>query len=148
MRRTIAAVAAIVTVAAIALAPSSNASTPSFKDWVRVGSGITEPGVHIAPDGTIFVDGPAGAPTNHSKLFRSTDGGATFQETSWGTGFNRFPGGGDSDVAFRVTPNGQRVYFLDLWAGSNSISISEDNGTTWTKGNPFTTLPLLSLIHI
>lgn len=141
MRRTVSLAVTLIAAAAVALAPGSGASAPSFHDWVRAGSGITEPGIHIAPDGTIFVDGPSGVPV-HSKLFRSTDDGQTFSEVAFGTGFNRLPGGGDSDVEIRTTPSGQRIYFLDLWAGSNSITISEDNGATWTTGTPFTTLPL------
>lgn len=140
MRRSLAAAFSLFTIAALTITPG-RATTPVFADWVRVGAGATEPGIHIAPDGTIFVDGPAGLGA-HSHMWRSTDAGATFQATDFGTALRRLPGGGDSDVAIRTTPSGQRVYFLDLWAGSNSLSVSEDNGTTWTTGTPFTSLPL------
>jgi len=34
-----------------------------------------------------------------------------------------------------------RVYFLDLWGGSNSLSVSHDGGDTWTVGNPIVGIP-------
>ncbi|HEX9712495.1 MAG TPA: sialidase family protein [Actinomycetota bacterium] len=140
MRRMIALVAGLLTITALALTPS-RADVPTFAPWVQVGTGISEPGVHVGPDGTIFVDGPSGLGV-HSKLWRSTDGGNSYDEIVFSRGLSRLPGGGDSDVAIRTTPNGQRVYYLDLWAGSNSISVSEDNGETWVIGTPFTSLPL------
>lgn len=140
MRRAIGLLAGLLTIAVLAIAPG-HAAAPTFAPWVTAGSGVTEPGVHVAPDGTIFVDGPAGTP-GHSRLWRSNNDGASYSEVRFSTGISRLPGGGDSDVAIRPTPDGQRIYFLDLWAGSNSISISEDNGDTWIAGTPFTTLPL------
>lgn len=137
MRRTIAAALAATLVSVLA-ATTSRAATPAFGTPVRVpgGNQITEPGVNVSSNGTIYVDGPAGTP-GRSRLWRSTDGGASFNSLSFGT-TARLPGGGDSDVATR----GNRVYFLDLWAGSNSLNVSEDGGSTWTFGSPYSTLPL------
>lgn len=136
MRRIVTMMAAVGLVAALGFT-SGHADGPMFGNAVRVGTGISEPGIHVAPNGIVYVDGPAGLGT-HSKLWRSTNGGASYEAVNFGTGMNRMPGGGDSDVATR----GSRVYYLDLWAGSNSLSISEDNGETWVVGQPFTSLPL------
>lgn len=118
----------------------SGSAAPTFGTPVPMPAtgGAFEPGIDIAADGTIFVNGPPGIPI-HSKLWRSMDGGATFSARPFNGNFGRLPGGGDSDV---VTRAGGRVYFIDLWAGSNSIARSEDNGSTWTAGTPITTLPL------
>lgn len=135
-KRILAVATSVTAVAALVLIPA-RAGTPVFASWVRVGGGATEPGIHIGPTGTIFVDGPEGFP-GHSALWRSTDGGLTFDEVVFSTPWRRLPGGGDSDVAIR----GERIYFLDLWVGSNSVSMSEDNGSTWVAGTPITSLPL------
>lgn len=116
----------------------ARAAGPTFAAPVRASGGGSEPGIDIGGDGAVFVNAPSGLGV-HSKLWRSLDGGASFQPTVFSTGYNRLPGGGDSDVV--VAPGG-RIYFLDLWAGSNSLTVSLDNGTTWTSGTPFTTLPL------
>ncbi len=130
---------AISLMAMLALAPDlGRASLPTFGVPVRAGLTGSEPGIDIAADGTIFVNAPSGLGLQ-SALARSTDGGAKYTRLSFPNPYNRFPGGGDSDVTLGA---GGRVYFLDLWAGSNSIIASDDNGTTWTRGTPFTTLPL------
>lgn len=129
---TLAALCALVSTFAL-----TNVHAASFT-VVRTGaSSFTEPSVHISEQGDIFVDGPEGAPTNHSSLYRSQDGGATYQKMDFGTAFRRTPGGGDSHTVTRDN----RVYFLDLWAGSDAISVSEDRGTTWAYANPISTLP-------
>jgi len=127
------------------LMSTGRASGPIFDAPVllRGSSNASEPVIKIAPDGSIFVSPIFGIPT-HSPMWRSTDGGLTFKQLTFQAPYNRLPGGGDSDVVVVPHPNGQtnRVYFLDLWLGSNSISVSEDNGTTWTRGTPITSLPL------
>lgn len=132
----------VLCLALVSLAPMLVANTapaaPLFLDPVGMPASGTEPGVDIGADGTIFVNATTGLGV-HSVLNRSTDGGATFQQVTFTAPWNRLPGGGDTEAA--VAPGG-RVYFLDLWGGSNSIAYSPDNGTTWTRGTPFTTLPL------
>jgi hypothetical protein len=142
VRSTIARVRSVVPVLVcvfVAVLPTfARGATPTFTAPVRTPIGGTEPGIDIADDGTVFVNAPAGLGI-HSGLARSVDGGAHFKALGFPTPYTRFPGGGDSDVA--LAPGG-RVYFLDLWAGSNSLTVSQDNGETWTSGTPFTTLPL------
>src|SRR3954447_3716636 len=62
---------------------------------------VSEPGIDIASDGTIYVNGPSGLlsnlPGSPSPVFRSTDGGATFVQTPDSLRAN-FPGGGDADI--------------------------------------------------
>lgn len=113
-------------------------AVPSFGAPARVGAEGFEPGIDIGGDGAIFVNSTVGIPVR-SPVWRSTDGGDSWTRLQIPTPLNRFPGGGDVDVA--VGPNG-RVYHLDLWAGSNTITVSRDNGETWSYGSPFTTLPL------
>lgn len=117
---------------------SGHATGPSFTAAIITGSGVTEPGIDVGTDGTIFVNAPTGLP-GLSKLWKSTNSlGTNYSPVTFDNNTNRLPGGGDSDV---VTRDG-RVYFLDLWAGSNSLRRSDDNGATWALGTPFTTLPL------
>lgn len=121
------------------IATQGRAGAPAFsRAYVRVGSPGYEPGIDISPAGTVFVNAPVGL-GGHSRLWRSTNGGSNFSEVQFGLPGSRLPGGGDSDVA--VGPGG-RVYFLDLWGGSNSLSRSDNDGLTWSTGTPLTTLPL------
>ncbi|MHB8510826.1 MAG: sialidase family protein [Actinomycetota bacterium] len=138
MRRLIAAVAA--STALLALCVSGAQAAPSFGTPVKMPNGTgTEPGVHVAGDGTVYVDAPQGVGF-HSKLWRSNSHGG-YDALDFQTPIGRFPGGGDSETLLGRGLS-KRVYFLDLWAGSNSLSRSEDGGSTWTAGTPFTTLPL------
>jgi hypothetical protein len=93
---------------------------------------MSEPGVVVAPDGTLYVDGPEGllssAPTSPSPVFRSEDGGATWSETPFGMRAD-FPGGGDSQVA--IDPASGTLYMTDLWLGDSTVSVSSDKGETW-----------------
>ncbi|HVL33087.1 MAG TPA: sialidase family protein, partial [Actinomycetota bacterium] len=138
MRRIVATALGLSIVAAFAVTSGTADTSAAAFDIVRVGSGgFGEPGINIGDDGAIYVDAPTGAPT-HSRMWRSNNGGYNYTAVNFNAPFNRFPGGGDSDIALR----GTRVYFLDLWVGSNAITISEDGGQTWTTGTPFTSLPL------
>jgi hypothetical protein len=132
----------VLCLAALGLVPllvaNAAPASPAFLAPVGMAASGTEPGVDIGDDGTIFVNATTGLGV-HSVLNRSTDGGATFQQVTFSSPWHRLPGGGDTDTA--VAPGG-RVYFLDLWGGSNSIAFSPDNGQTWTRGTPCTTLPL------
>lgn len=112
-------------------------AAPAF-DLVRVGPVHSEPGIDVGADGVVFVNAVRGVPSR-SPLWRSTDGGLTYETRAFDSPYHRFPGGGDSDVAVGLDG---RVYHLDLWVGSNSIVMSRDNGETWTSGGVFSTLPL------
>lgn len=137
MPRRLALSLALVGLVPVVLAGPAPAA-PSFLAPVGMPASGTEPGIDIAPDGTIFVNATTGLGI-HSVLNRSTDGGASFQQMVFGTPWGRLPGGGDTEAAVAA---GGRVYFLDLWAGSNSLTYSADNGATWARGTPLTTLPL------
>src|SRR5213594_5008744 len=94
---------------------------------VVTGLDTAEPGVDVAPDGTIYVNAPAGllshAPGSPSFVFRSDDGGATWTLTPPGLRAN-LPGGGDSDLS--IDPATGTVYMTDLWLGSATVSRSTD----------------------
>lgn len=138
-RSILAASVALLSVALIA--GTSGASSPSFDSVKISGSRGFEPGVDIASDGTMFANEPLGFP-GHSVLYRSTNGGTSYQQIIFPSPYSRLPGGGDSDVEVAIGPNGkERVYFIDLWVGSYSIIISDDNGDTWNWGSPLTFLP-------
>lgn len=127
-------------VAAAVLVPNLHAqAVPTFGSPVVVTSkDVSEPGIDIAPDGTIYVNGPSGiligsAGPGPSSLFRSTNGGASFVETSNLTRLDG-PGGGDSDLA--VAPDNGHLAWTDLWLGSSSVASDPvDKGDTWVT-NP------------
>src|SRR6266508_6047943 len=106
VRRTM--LAALATTAATALAvivPTSVAEAATFGTPVVVtGQDTGEPGIDVAPDGTLYVNAPTGLlsnlPGSPSFVFRSTDGGASWTQTPADLRAN-LPGGGDSDVAVR-----------------------------------------------
>src|SRR5213083_343592 len=98
---------------------------------VVTGLDTGEPGIDVAPDGTI-VNAPAGLlsnlPGSPSFVFRSDDGGATWTLTPPG-GRANLPGGGDSDLS--VDPGTGTLYMTDLWLGSATVSRSTDRGASW-----------------
>ena len=110
--------------------PNLPANAATFGAPVVVSSADnSEPGVEVAPDGTLYVHAPTGIPL-WSSIYRSTNGGAT-----WGqlTSITRASvGGGDIDMA--IQPNG-KLLFTDLWLGSSTVGVSSDKGNTWIQ-NP------------
>src|SRR5436309_8749547 len=98
---------------------------------VVTGLDTGEPGIDVAPDGTIYVNAPAGLlsnlPGSPSFVLRSDDGGATWTLTPPG-GRANLPGGGDSDLS--VDPGTGTLYMTDLWLGSATVSRSTD-GASW-----------------
>src|SRR4051812_38271938 len=97
---------------------------------------VSEPGIDVATDGTIYVNGPTGLlsnlPGSPSDVFRSTDGGSTWTLTPASLRAN-LPGGGDSDIS--IDPATGKLFMTDLWLGSSTVSSSSDIGQTWTA-NP------------
>jgi hypothetical protein len=95
------------------------------------GTDTGEPGIDVAPDGTLYVNAPAGLLSNlpgaPSFVWRSTDAGATWTLTPASLRAN-LPGGGDSDIS--VDGSG-KLYMTDLWLGSATVSTSSDRGQTW-----------------
>jgi hypothetical protein len=70
-------------------------------------------------------------------IFRSTDGGATFNQVSTGDGSSTgLPGGVSYDLVADPT-NGSVLYtstiFSDIVGGTNGVYRSTDTGSTWTK---------------
>jgi hypothetical protein len=91
----------------------------------------SEPGVDVAPDGTLYVNAPVGVlasvPGSPSDVFRSSDGGATWTKLPASLKAN-LPGGGDSDIA--ISADGSLAE-TDLWLGNSTVATSTDKGQTW-----------------
>src|SRR4051794_24202610 len=121
----------------LALVVGPAAARASFNSPVVVTSAnLGEPGIDVARDGTIYINGPTGLlsnlPGSPSDVFRSDDGGATWNLLPTGLKAN-FPGGGDSDIS--LDPQTGAIAETDLWLGSATVSKSTDKGQTWTA-NP------------
>jgi hypothetical protein len=130
----------VVTVGALLGAGASTAA--AFTTTVVTSEPMSEPGVAVAPDNTIYVDGPEGLlshlPGSPSPVFRSEDGGASWSKTPFSLREN-LPGGGDSNIA--IDPAKGAIYMTDLWLGDSTVSTSTDKGSTWTA-NPLQGLPV------
>ena len=100
------------------------------------GADLGEPGIDAAADGTLYINAPTGLlsnlPGSPSDIFRSDDGGSSWQLLPAGLKAN-FPGGGDSDIS--LDPQTGAIAETDLWLGSATVSKSTDKGATWTA-NP------------
>ena len=96
------------------------------------GDNVSEPGIDVAPDGTLYINAPVGVlsnvPGSPSQVYRSSDGGATWATLPQGLKAN-LPGGGDSDIA--ISADGT-LSETDLWLGNSTVATSNDKGQTWT----------------
>lgn len=96
------------------------------------GDDASEPGIDVAPDGTLYVNAPVGVlsniPGSPSNVYRSTDGGTSWTKLPPGLKAN-LPGGGDSDIT--IAPDGT-LSETDLWLGSSTVAVSTDKGQSWT----------------
>lgn len=115
------------------LAPLPQAAAATFLAPVVVsGDDASEPGVDVAPDGTLYVNAPVGVlsnvPGSPSRVYRSTDGGAHWTTLPDSLKAN-LPGGGDSDIT--IAPDGT-LSETDLWLGNSTVATSSDRGETWT----------------
>jgi len=125
------AVAGLVSVALLPATPL--AALGSFGTPVAIpGANVGEPGINVAPDGSIYVNGPAGLlshlPGSASPVFKSTNSGATWTTTNPGLRAN-LPGGGDSNIA--IDPVNGTLYMTDLWLVNSTVSRSTDGAATW-----------------
>src|SRR3954468_4084483 len=123
----------VATTTAVVLGAPGTAQAATFGASVLVSDdNVSEPGVDVAPDGTLYVNGPVGVlsniPGSPSNVYRSSDGGTTWTKLPASLKAN-LPGGGDSDIA--ISPDGT-LSETDLWLGSSTVSTSNDKGQTWT----------------
>jgi hypothetical protein len=118
------------------------ASAPAFSTTVVTSEPMSEPGIAVAPDNTIYVDGPEGLlshlPGSPSPVFRSENGGTSWTKTPFHLREN-LPGGGDSNIA--IDPANGSIYMTDLWLGNSTVSVSSDKGNSWLA-NPLQGLPV------
>ena len=127
------AVGALGALAGLVPFPAGPAGAASFGSPVVVsGDNASEPGIDVAPDGTLYVNAPVGLlsniPGSPSDVFRSDDGGATWAKLPASLKAN-LPGGGDSDIA--ISADG-KLSETDLWLGNSTVATSSDKGQTWT----------------
>jgi hypothetical protein len=113
-----------------------------FTTTVVTSEPMSEPGIAVAPDNTIYIDGPEGLlshlPGSPSPVFRSENGGTSWTKTPFSLREN-LPGGGDSNIA--IDPTNGAIYMTDLWLGDSTVSVSSDKGNTWTA-NPLQGIPV------
>jgi hypothetical protein len=114
-----------------ALQAAATTSGPFGTPVAVSGAAVGEPGINVAPDGSIYINGPAGLPSA-SPVFKSTDGGSTWALTPSSLR-SSLPGGGDSNVA--VDPTTGTLYMVDLWLASSTTSRSTDGAQSWVA-NP------------
>lgn len=131
--QTLFALSSAVLIAIGIISPHPASAVGSFTQPVVVtGENTAEPGIDIGPDGTLYINAPAGflsnLPGKASFLFRSEDDGVTWTQMPNGAR-DLFPGGGDSDVALDM--NDGTIYYADLWLGSSTVSVSHDKGKNW-----------------
>lgn len=133
--------------AAAALASRPALVAPEWLPSVHLGTvaGGAEPSIAVAPDGAVYITTPL-------NLWRSEDGGATYEWLGTPYCANLLPvgglpdppacvveerdpgmqGGGDADLA--ITPDG-RLHWLGLFAADAPIpyQFSDDRGASWSE---------------
>jgi len=126
------AAGAAVGVTSLTLLTTGVAYAATFNAPVVVsGADDTEPGIDVAPDGTLYINAPvsllSSLPGSPSDVFRSTDSGTTWSKLPASLKAE-FPGGGDSDIAIGADGS---LAETDLWLGSSTVASSTDKGQTW-----------------
>ena len=96
-----------------------------------------EPSMAIDPQGAIYITGPSGiqhdTSISASPVWVSYDQGKTFTgpiSSETGSVTASGTGGGDSDLAIDTSG---AAYLTSLWLGNTSMSVSTDQGHTWTE---------------
>jgi hypothetical protein len=127
----VAALGAALLVAGAGLSVPAGAAPTFTTKVVANDKSTSEPGIDVAPDGTLYINGPAGllsnVPGSASYVWRSRDGGASWTLTPADLRAN-LPGGGDSDISIDASGG---LHMTDLWLGSATVSRSTDQGQTW-----------------
>lgn len=128
--------AAVLALLLVLIVGTASAHASFGSPVVVTSANLGEPGIDVAPDGTLYVNAPTGllsnVPGSPSDVFRSDDGGSTWTLLPAGLKAN-LPGGGDSDIS--LDPKTGAIAETDLWLGSATVSKSTDRGETWTA-NP------------
>ena len=121
--------------------PTTAGATGPWGTPVDIGASVGEPGINVAPDTAIYINGPSGLlsnlPGSPSPVYKSTDGGATWAQTPASLRAN-LPGGGDSNIS--IDPTTGALYMTDLWLGSATVSRSTDGAASWVA-NPLQGVP-------
>ena len=117
---------------------TSTTSTTFTKAKVVSGLDDSEPGIDVAPDGTLYINAIGGLPTPPANVWRSSNAGSSWTLLPEDTKAAA-PGGGDADIA--VDPTDGSLYETDLWLGDSTASVSHDKGQTWLA-NPIQGLPV------
>ena len=99
---------------------------------------FSEPGIDVAPDGTMYINSISGFPTPPANVWRSTNLGSSWTLLPESVKAAE-PGGGDADIA--IDPKNGSLYETDLWLGDSTASVSQDKGETWLA-NPIQGLPV------
>ena len=87
-------------------------------EWTRpveVGEGF-EPSIEVDDEGTIFITGAAGIGFGRSLLWRSTDGGRSFETLN--DPASGLPPGFEGDIAL---DGRDKLYFADTWLGDSHL---------------------------
>lgn len=96
--------------------------------------GQGEPSLGVAPDGTLYTNGPARQNNVRTGgVYRSLDGGASWERVATPTLTPDF----DPDLAVDVDGT---IWFDTLWLGCSSAASSRDGGETWTS-SPLACVP-------
>lgn len=111
----------------------------------------SEPGIDVAPDGTLYVNAPCGPSAASTPYFDVGQGDTIWRSDDGGASFQKLPspdapfGGADSDVAVgadgTLYHSGLYSYSL-LFGDCNTLSRSKDKGKTW-ESFPLACAPLL-----
>jgi hypothetical protein len=133
----------LVPFAADAETPVCDQRAPTFRPYIRLGQGLGyEPSIETDSLGTIYVtahkqslaaEGLIGNPRTGSWLWRSIDGGQTFQDMAGLSGATKQAWALEADGAVDAK---DRYYYADTWGADNHFSRWSDRGATMDYYRP------------